>query len=187
MPCNAFIHWSNAFIHWIGLLHTDDKRTFDRPLARLLGYWRLHYWNQLALLNRSWHAALVDFWDRCTDAPVVLFMLCKDSSKSPRLLLKPECLKFGSEACYERSIEIANSMLRWRIARIRRRPTPLHSATICYRGGLLSLRHDYPPRGMRVAIFRCSSVPVFRGGRPDVCMRGLSPRRAHSWVQDGDY
>jgi hypothetical protein len=154
-----------VFVCSIGLCHTDEERTFERPLARLLGYWRLHYCNQLALLSRYWHDAVMHWLDTCNDAPSLLFMLCKSSHRSPRLIPKPACV-MESEACYGRSIEIATSMLNWRIRSLRRR----YESSILYRGGLVSLSHDYPPQGMRVATQRHSSVPAFRAGRP-------SPRR----------
>jgi hypothetical protein len=160
---------ATVFVRWIGLFHTDEERTFERPLARLLGYWRLHYCNQLALLSRYWHDAVMHFFDTYNDAPSLLFMMCKKSHKCPRLIPKPACV-MESEACYGRSIEIATSMLNWRIRSLRRRPLRRQYPSILYRGGLVSLSHDYPPQGMRVATQRHSSVPAFRAGRP-------SPRR----------
>jgi hypothetical protein len=175
---------ATVFVRSIGLCHTDEERTFERPLARLLGYWRLHYCNQLALLSRYWHDAVMHWLDTCNDAPSLLFMLCKSSHRSPRLIPKPASV-MESEACYGRSIEIATSMLRWRINSLRRRPTLRLYPTIENHCGVVSLRHDYPPQdrsglvslrhddrpqGRTVATSRHNSVPVFRGGRP-------SPRR----------
>ena len=156
------------FLRWILRLQFsyNDVDTLPVSMAALLGYWRLHYFNVLALLSRDWRKGLMYSLDCFEGIACRLYLHCRRTYQSPQWLVDrdPWCHWCGDIRNRRAQAAIAEQMLFLHPYR-RRRPRPLEfvpPCTIKYHGGLTVITGAYPPQGMKIISGRHSSVPSFQ-------------------------
>ena len=156
----------SLFFRWILCLPWcyEDIDPFPVSMAYLLGYWRLHYFNILALLCRTWRKSLLDSLERFEWFACGLYLHCRRTGQSPRLIvdIDPWCHLCKSIKNRRAQAAIAQQMLFLHPYRKLRSLEVTSSCTIKYPGGLTVIAGKYPPWGMTIALYRHSSVPSFQ-------------------------